>query len=193
MVPSEKPRKPRATRRDAAKPKGRQPCLFDGCDKPNHAHGLCSTHAMQKRRGVPLRAIRPPKPTAEPGMAWCGTCKQFRDEDEFGWDTVRNQPKRTCRPCRADRQIAYVASNREQVNLRRRLSKRGITEDEFRRLLDAQGGVCGICRRDDRQLDIDHCHSTGEVRGLLCGPCNRGIGFLDDDVELMRAAIEYLS
>lgn len=125
-------------------------------------------------------------------MLWCGTCEQFRDEDEFGWDSVRNEPKRRCRPCAADYQLRYVAANRDQVNLRRRLSKRGISEDEFTALFDAQDGRCGICGRR-RSLDIDHCHESGEVRGLLCGPCNRGIGFLDDDVELMRKAIVYLS
>lgn len=171
---------------------GRKTCTFDGCDRTNHAHGLCSTHAMQKRRGVELRAVRPPRPDPTEGMLWCGRCKQFRDEDEFGWDTVREQPKRSCRPCMAEKQKRYVADNREQVNMRRRLAKRGLTEDEFLQMFNAQAGLCAICRRP-RALDIDHSHETGEVRGLLCGPCNRGIGFLDDDPELMRSAIRYLT
>ncbi len=171
---------------------GRTPCIFDGCDGPNHAHGLCHAHVMQQRRGVELRAIRPPKPTADEGMLWCGTCKQFRDEIEFGIDTARAQPKRTCRPCSADRQRAYTTRNRERVNLNRRLGVRGITKADYLALMERQSGACAICKRGDRPLDIDHAHDSGAVRGLLCGPCNRGIGFLDDDVELMRSAIVYL-
>lgn len=65
-----------------------------------------------------------------------------------------------------------------------------------------QDGRCAICfdRGDVHELGftgrqtlaIDHCHTTGAVRGLLCSGCNKGIGLLRDDVELMREAIRYL-
>lgn len=78
------------------------------------------------------------------------------------------------------------------MNLLRRLRKRGITAAEYADLLERQGGVCAICRDPNRALDIDHDHGDGLVRGLLCGPCNRGIGFMDDDAARLRAAIVYL-
>jgi len=146
---------------------------------------------MQRVRGVELRPIRPPKPTAEPGLLWCGTCKQFRDETEFGWDGTRNQPNRRCRPCHAAEQRRYNGQNREQVNLQRRLRKRGLSVEEYEALMAAQEGRCAICRKD-RPLDIDHCHRAGHVRGLLCGPCNRALGFFEDDAEIIRAALSYL-
>lgn len=64
-------------------------------------------------------------------------------------------------------------------------------------MLAAQGGACAICQtppEDPRgyRMHVDHCHSTGQVRGILCGPCNRGIGNLDDDPERCIAAAEYL-
>lgn len=176
-----------------AKKRGRKPCTFDGCGRDNFGHGLCHAHYMQRRRGVPLRDIRPPKPEADEGFAWCGTCKQFRDVDSFGWDTYRNQLKRRCRPCHNERQKKWTDENREHVNLQVRLKRRDLTRDQYEALLASQGGACAICKRGDRPLDIDHAHDSGEVRGLLCGPCNRGIGFLDDDAELMRAAIAYLA
>lgn len=174
------------------RPKGRQPCTFEDCDRLNFGHGLCHTHYMQQRRGVPLRAIRSPRPDDGEGYRWCGSCKQFRDEDEFGWDTTRNQPKRTCRPCHASRMAAYNAANRKTVNLKRRVSKRGISVDDYHALVLAQGGRCAICRRDDRKLDIDHSHQEGHVRALLCSPCNRALGFFNDDPELIHRAEEYL-
>lgn len=174
------------------RPKGRQPCIFEGCDRPNFGDGLCGSHYMQRRRGVELRPIRPPRPEPGEGLLWCGRCKQFVDESEFGWDPTRDQPKRTCRPCAAADQKSYVGRNREKVNLGRRVKDKGITVERFHELMTSQGGACAICKLTDRPLDIDHCHTEGHVRGLLCGPCNRALGFMDDDPALLEAAAAYL-
>ena len=69
--------------------------------------------------------------------------------------------------------------------------------DDYARLLEDQGGVCAICRSSDtrskgRRFHIDHDHETGEVRGLLCGPCNTGIGGLNDDPDCLLTAVAYL-
>lgn len=72
----------------------------------------------------------------------------------------------------------------------------GITGEEYWAIYDAQGGVCYICRRAKglvKFLSVDHDHSTGEVRGLLCTKCNRDIlGHLRDDVLALLRAIRYL-
>lgn len=63
-------------------------------------------------------------------------------------------------------------------------------------MLEAQGGVCRICARpqvDGRRLDVDHCHETSSVRGLLCNGCNRAIGHLSHDPVMLHRAIEYLA
>jgi hypothetical protein len=61
-------------------------------------------------------------------------------------------------------------------------------------LLSAQDGRCAICgaERGTRRLAIDHDHTTGFIRGLLCVRCNTGLGSFRDDPELLRKAIEYL-
>lgn len=61
-----------------------------------------------------------------------------------------------------------------------------------RKLLKDQGYACAICRKDYERLNLDHCHSTGKVRGFLCHNCNRGIGLFKDDPMLMKAAASYL-
>jgi hypothetical protein len=70
----------------------------------------------------------------------------------------------------------------------------GITEDEYKALLAHQGGRCAICGGKRRgNLDVDHCHKTLLVRGLLCRRCNRRLLPASQDlVERLEAAIAYL-
>ena len=71
-----------------------------------------------------------------------------------------------------------------------------VTDAEYEALLEAQGGVCRICRGPEiagRSLAVDHDHLSGRVRGLLCGRCNLGLGTFKDDPALLAAAIEYLT
>lgn len=72
----------------------------------------------------------------------------------------------------------------------------GIGAGDYAAIYEAQGGRCAICQRatgKTKRLAVDHDHKTGEVRGLLCGPCNRGVlGHLRDDPEALQRAITYL-
>lgn len=69
-----------------------------------------------------------------------------------------------------------------------------ITPEIYDDMLREQDGVCGICRSDNngRVLCVDHNHETGEIRGLLCGNCNVGIGRLKDSAVLVESALRYL-
>ncbi|MFD1044363.1 endonuclease VII domain-containing protein [Kibdelosporangium lantanae] len=77
------------------------------------------------------------------------------------------------------------------------LATYGITAGQYDELYALQGGVCAICRRATgrgKRLAVDHDHATGEVRGLLCKPCNRDVlGHLRDDVTALQRAITYLT
>ena len=74
-------------------------------------------------------------------------------------------------------------------------AKYGITMKEYDRLFFLQKGRCAICPTTlerDRDTHVDHDHNTGKVRGLLCGPCNRAIGLLQDDPQRCKNAATYL-
>lgn len=76
-------------------------------------------------------------------------------------------------------------------------SRYGITKDEYRLLYFQQAGVCAICHKPERTerntlLSVDHDHVTNRVRGLLCSQCNRAIGLLQDDPQVLRAAARYI-
>ncbi|WP_406168959.1 endonuclease VII domain-containing protein [Streptomyces sp. NBC_00996] len=85
---------------------------------------------------------------------------------------------------------------REQVRIRERvLAGYGMDAEQYAALFQAQGGVCAICKRPEvtgRSMPVDHCHETGEVRGLLCTSCNLGLGRFADDPVRLRAAADYL-
>ena len=70
----------------------------------------------------------------------------------------------------------------------------GVTDDDYARLLEAQGGGCAICGATPktRRLHVDHDHATGRVRGLLCHRCNRALPTWVNEGWLTRAA-EYLT
>lgn len=83
---------------------------------------------------------------------------------------------------------------REQRRRWDRQHKYGLSPAMFNRIFERQEGCCAICERPlEDTIEVDHCHSTGQIRGLLCPPCNKAIGLLDDDpIRAFRAA-DYLA
>ena len=69
----------------------------------------------------------------------------------------------------------------------------GITLDQYDEMLVAQNSVCAICEGPPKTkpLYVDHCHTTGRIRGLLCAGCNTKMALIDDGPEVMRKFIEY--
>lgn len=137
-------------------------------------------------------------------------------------DGVLSSGRRYCKTCSNERSNAWARANREKRNAaqRRRRTTRpevretksrsdlngrlkrqlGITLDEAREMLEAQGGVCAICDRKIRFMAgntrsaacVDHDHGTGRIRGILCHPCNCALGFLADDPRRLARAQDYL-
>lgn len=68
----------------------------------------------------------------------------------------------------------------------------GITMEDYEQRVLAQDGKCLICLTIPDILVVDHDHKTEHVRGLLCNNCNRGIGLLKDNIEVLQSAIDYL-
>jgi hypothetical protein len=71
----------------------------------------------------------------------------------------------------------------------------GLTYKDYDDMLEKQDGVCAICgghNSSGKALSVDHCHSTGKIRGLLCLHCNVGLGYFRDNPMRLLDAVEYL-
>jgi protein-arginine kinase activator protein McsA len=126
----------------------------------------------------------------------CTSCKQEKPLTEF---YVRSASKdgRTyiCRPCSQAKTKAHYAAHPEQWRNWQLRKEFGISLVEYKAILESQGGTCAICATPPRRayaLHVDHCHTTGKVRALLCESCNNGLGRFKDSIPTLLAAVEYL-
>lgn len=90
-----------------------------------------------------------------------------------------------CLLCRRDRVKRWIKLNRY-----------GISQALYDQMTSLQNNKCAICDdhpKEESVLQIDHCHFTGKIRGLLCRNCNFILGLAKDNAGILRRAAEYLS
>lgn len=108
--------------------------------------------------------------------------------------SVRFTKNNQCKECLQE----YAKQHQTRLHLKKRFD---LTEKEYELMLEAQNGVCAICKEEEKIIDgqskkkkplsVDHCHNTGRIRGLLCTACNTGIGLLRHEPYILKAAAEY--
>ncbi len=132
-------------------------------------------------------------------MKYCGCCKKTLDPTYFAKNKAKKDGlQERCKKCRAEHHqtIKHLRKPQTRDDKRRYLIQSyGISVNDYENILSSQNNSCAICGSDDwgkPSPSIDHCHSTGEVRGLLCNKCNRALGMFGDDVFNMFNAIKYL-
>lgn len=115
--------------------------------------------------------------------------------DPVRWEAYLAERREVSRRHNASRTPEQVESRKQRDRATRLKRVYGISVEDYDRLLVKQDGRCAICGDlpGERLLDVDHCHQSGAVRGLLCVRCNTSIGKFDDDPVLLRSALTYLS
>jgi hypothetical protein len=191
-------------------------CVGEDCSSTGALkRGMCSKHyqAWWKQNKYKSRLTATGKV--------CNGCKQDKPLAEFYFERrSKHGYHARCKECVASYSRAWRARNaandpdyerqawyrsaeyRRQTHLATGwthflMKQYKLSADDFRSKLDAQGGGCAICGRrdsgeDGRQMHVDHCHKTGVVRGILCAPCNKGLGMFADDPDRLVAAATYL-
>jgi hypothetical protein len=139
-----------------------------------------------------------------PNSKTCTTCLVFKLLEEFPKGNSRYERHSMCRKCHADRSLEYRTLHPQKAAASKRKSwlKKlyKMTPENYDQMYSKQEGVCAICLKPPQnvakaahnKLNIDHNHTTGEVRGLLCNRCNRAIGLFEDNSNLLAAATKYL-
>jgi hypothetical protein len=145
-------------------------------------------------------------PARGAGMKWCGNCNSVKSVTEF-WKAAHQIGglQGRCKLCSRAHTASYREENRQETNRHAANSHRrkrlGMRPEDYDALLTKQGGLCAICRRPEhyfhkdgvpRALAVDHHHGSGVIRGLLCGDCNRGLGFFGDSAERLRGAAAFI-
>ena len=129
-----------------------------------------------------------------------------------GHTAARRVSDYSCTECSQEASARYLSRNTEKhrertrewrkanpeawAEIKRRADLKmlyGLSTKEFKAMLEQQGNACAICQEPFKSTPhVDHCHTTGKVRGLLCGSCNTGIGLLGDDPLRLERAVAYL-
>jgi len=128
---------------------------------------------------------------------------QAANREQYLEQTRRQNARRRLNPAHVEaarrRTREWQEQNRERW-MDQRYRKYGLTYAEYLGLHQAQEGLCAICGLPEtaiwrgvlRSLAVDHDHSTGAVRALLCQRCNHTLGRMNDDAALLRRAADYL-
>lgn len=134
----------------------------------------------------------------------CKTCGEIKPHKDFPYNKkYKDNIRPHCISCRREYEVnsyhkhkhkhPYDYEKDKDNKLKRAY---GISYQEYLQMLDAQEGKCAICGTEDtgkrKAFAVDHCHSCGEVRGLLCAPCNTAIGSLREDLDIMQRAMDYV-
>ena len=139
------------------------------------------------------------KPAHTMQMKICRKCKKQKSTTDFYKRSASNDGlQNCCKSCSSaaskiryndrseeDKKIILESKRIWNKNNRKRLSEKelewkyGLSSSEYQDLVKSQGGLCAICKTDTLKLHVDHCHTTGKVRGLLCSGCNTAVGFYE--------------
>jgi hypothetical protein len=128
----------------------------------------------------------------------CRRCGQDKVAGDFTWKTngkIAHGQK--CKACFNEINDTPEYRERQRDNHLKRLY--GLSAEEYDTFFREQGGVCAICKQEsdttgkNSKLHVDHDHTTGKVRGLLCYRCNVAMGFLSEDTQRIYQILDYIS
>lgn len=174
-------------------------CSMDGCYDKTRARSYCYNHWYRSFHGLPMdQKVRIKRSTEalferdEQGRKLCVSCFEWFSEDDF--TVQRNRPDGKEGSC-----IRCVSLRNRRAKLKKQY---GLTMESFDALLKDQGGCCLICTQQlpPTRIHVDHDHACcpGKdtcgncIRGLLCSPCNTGLGAFRDSTTVLENAIGYL-
>jgi len=132
------------------------------------------------------------------------SCKQCRNKRNLEYFTKHPEVRAMHNARNKEKRKLYYSDPIRKLKYKNKdlLYSYGITLEQYEAMLKSQNSVCMICKKEEvhrnnqntgvSRLSVDHCHSTGKIRGILCTKCNTGLGSFKDNIELLTKAIQYL-
>ena len=126
--------------------------------------------------------------------SWRAANREKINSQKQAWYAANPDQREVDRIRARENRAAKIAADPEFYRKTRRLKKYGLVFQDIESRLSAQGNRCGICDCEITvaSAKVDHDHSDGSVRGLLCQRCNLGFGHFKDDVRRLESAVRYL-
>jgi len=126
----------------------------------------------------------------------CSRCKETKSIESFSKDKYHTSGyKSACKACASIDHKSWRTENldaiREQDKINQVAKKYKISKDEAKQYCDNRVGECTICKNKLFRV-VDHCHTTGDIRGFICSPCNSMLGYAKDNITTLQNAIQYL-
>lgn len=130
----------------------------------------------------------------------CNFCEEEKDVEECFYKfydkwSGKHYTSSRCKPCHQSyrRESSTTKKNRKNEKLKLRY---GLTYEQWEDMRESEDYSCMACGITEEELggvlDVDHCHSTGKARGLLCNACNTSLGRMNESVEGLRSLANYI-
>ena len=128
---------------------------------------------------------------------FCSVCKEVKPVEEFNKYTKgKDSLQHYCRVCSNRKRKEWDLEDPERTKGKHLRDTYGISLADYNKMLSSQNHKCAICGKDEvkfhKRLVVDHDHSTGKIRALLCNTCNHGLGNFKDDITSLASATQYL-
>lgn len=128
-------------------------------------------------------------------MKKCSKCKTTKSLSDFAKRNALKDGRRSqCKEC----DHRYRIANQDEVREYHYQNRYGISLSDYNLKLEEQNHCCAICGTKEsnnermKRLVVDHNHTTGQVRGLLCHSCNVALGAVKEQEDILMACISYL-
>lgn len=194
-----------------------QACSIEGCAREAKVRGFCKSHYTRHRRSEAIPVDK--REGNELYAVWCSKRKdrvlEWDSFDRFKKDVGEKPEGHRLRkldkskpfgPTNVEWHLTFTPKHEGELTkdyvsrvayTHKLRIKYGLTLDQYAAMSEAQSHSCPICKRHvstitKNKLVVDHCHTSGKVRALLCSPCNSAIGLLGEDIARILSAAEYL-
>jgi hypothetical protein len=138
------------------------------------------------------------------GRKKCANCEEYKDLSDFSPSKDKAFGVNSwCKVCIAQVKNTHYTLERARAEHLWRVY--GLTMEAYEQMLTGQNGLCACCGRSETRrvgrkkrsenaplLHVDHCHTTGRIRGLLCSACNQALGLLEEDPQRIKALLHYV-